>query len=109
MLPIKGKIKPLNDTVLVADMHFGEVITASGIIITSDDGKTEGIRPRWGRVWAIGPTQKDLEVNDWVLIEHGRWSRGILVEENNNDITIRKVDTNSILISSKVHPSQIRI
>lgn len=106
MLPIKGKIRPLNDTVLVADMNFGEVITSSGIVIRSDDGKTEGIRPRWARVWAVGPTQKDVTVNEWVLVEHGRWSRGILVEENDAEITIRKIDTNSILIASNEPPSQ---
>lgn len=109
MLPIKGKIKPLNDAVLVTDMNFGEVVTNAGIIIRSDDGKTEGIRPRWGRVWAIGPAQKDIAVNDWVLMEHGRWSRGILVEEAGVEITIRKIDIDSVLILSKVHPDSISI
>ena len=51
---VKGKIVPIRDGVIISDMNFDEQKTASGIIIKSDDGKSEGVRPRWGKVWAIG-------------------------------------------------------
>ena len=74
---IKGKIIPIRDNVLVSDMDFDVRTTKGGIFLLNDDGKSEGIRPRWGRVWAVGDEQQDLKVGDWVLVEHGRWTRGI--------------------------------
>ena len=76
---VTGKLKPIRDNVLVTDMDFGEQVTASGIYIPSDDGKSEGVKSRWGRVWAIGPEQQDVKVGEWILIEHGRWTSGITV------------------------------
>jgi co-chaperonin GroES (HSP10) len=94
---VKGKIVPLRDNVLVSDMSFDEQRTATGIIIRSDDGKSEGVKPRWGKVWAIGPEQQDIKLGEWILVEHGRWTRGIKVEdENGNEIVIRMVETKSI-------------
>lgn len=105
---VKGKIIPIKDGVLVSDMNFEEQKTASGIIIKSDDGKSEGIRPRWGKVWAIGPDQTDVKVGEWILIEHGRWTRGITVEDQDgNEIVIRRVETKSILLSADDKPSDI--
>lgn len=105
---IKGKIKPLRDKVLVSDMSFDEQKTASGIIIRSDDGKSEGIKPRWGRVWAIGPEQSDVKVGEWILVEHGRWTRGITVEdETGSEIIIRMVETKSILLSANEKPNDV--
>ena len=49
--------------------------------INSDDGKVHGIRPRWGKVFSKGPRNKDdYNEGDWILIEHGRWTRGMQVE-----------------------------
>lgn len=105
---VKGKLKPLRDNVLVTDMSFEEQTTASGIIIQSDDGKSHGVKPRWCRVWAIGPEQDDVKVGDWVYVEHGRWTRGVKVEDDNgNEIVIRRVDTNSILLQSNERPSDV--
>lgn len=104
---VKGKLSPIRDTVLVTDMNFDEQKTASGIIIRSDDGKTHGVKPRWAKVWAVGPEQKDVKVGEWILIEHGRWTRGVVVEEDGNEITIRKVDNSSILLQSDEKPSDV--
>lgn len=108
MNTVKGKIVPLRDNVLVIDMSFDEQRTATGIIIRSDDGKSEGIKPRWGRVWAVGPEQQDVNIGEWILVEHGRWTRGINVEdENGNEITIRMVETKSILLSADEKPNDV--
>ena len=70
----------LHDHVIVRDMSFEGRQLASGIVLLGDDGKTDGIRPRWAKVYAVGPDQLDVKVGQWVLIEHGRWTRGLKVE-----------------------------
>lgn len=105
---IKGKVFPIRDHVLITDMEFSEVRTTSGIYIPSQNGKVTGIKPRWGRVWAVGPEQKDIKVGEWICVDHGRWTRGITVEdENGNEITIRRVDNNDILMSADEPPSDV--
>lgn len=99
------KIHPLGDSVIVSDMHFGERFTNSGIVLLGDDGKASGIRPRWGRVYAIGPDQKDVTVGQWVCVAHGRWSRGIEIETDQGTFTVRKVDPKDILMTSDELPN----
>lgn len=107
---VKGKIKPIRDNVLVTDMEFEAVTTASGIVIPSQNGKSEGVKPRWGRVWAIGPEQQDVNVGDWIYVEHGRWTRGITVEDENGDeIIIRRVENKSIMMQSDERPNDVYI
>ena len=101
--PIQGKVRAIRNHVLVTEMKFDQRITAGGIVILNDNGKTEGIRPRWGRVYDVGPEQKDVEVGQWVMVAHGRWTRGIDVQQE--VITVRRVDINDILIVSDEQPS----
>lgn len=94
-------LKPLRDTVLVSDMNFEFRVTTSGIILPSDDAKNSGIRPRWGKVYAIGPEQKDVQVGQWICVAHGRWTRGIeIIDETGKKTTVRKIDNNDILLIS---------
>ena len=96
-----GSLRPLRDTVLVSDMNFEFRVTATGIILPSDDGKDSGIRPRWAKVYAIGPEQQDITVGQWILIDHGRWTRGIdIVNDLGEKTTVRKVDNKDILLVS---------
>jgi len=90
---VEGEFKPLRDGILVRNMEFGEQRTASGLIVMSDDGKTSGIHPRWGEVIAIGNEQQDVRVGQYVLVAHGRWSRGFEL----NGETVRTVDPNDVL------------
>ena len=96
------QIKALRDNVLVADMEFDTRITRSGIIIPNDNGTSLGIRPRWGRVYAVGKDQKDVEVGQWIMVAHGRWTRGIDIEDGQTEHkrTIRKIDPKDILLVS---------
>ena len=102
---IISNLRPLGDTILVSDMNFNERFTSSGIVLLSDNGKTSGIRPRWGYVFAIGPEQKDVEIGQWICVAHGRWTRGVEIEMEGKTVTIRKVDPNDILIVSDEKPS----
>lgn len=99
-----NKFKPLNDTVIVSDMAFDQRITTSGIILLNDNGKGTGIRPRWGRVYAIGPKQQDVTVGQWVCVAHGRWTRGVEVEDETGPKTIRKIDPKDILLVTDDQP-----
>jgi co-chaperonin GroES (HSP10) len=94
------KIIPLRDSIIVSDMTFEERISNGGIIILNDDMKSSGIRPRWAKVYAVGPEQKDVHVGQYILISHGRWTRGIKIEDDEGVRTIRKVDNNDILMVS---------
>lgn len=99
-------LRPLKDTVLVTDMVFKERKLNSGLILLNDNGTTAGIRPRWGRIYAIGPDQKDYSVGDWICVAHGRWTRGVDIEDaDGNTVTIRKVDPKDILLLSDEQPS----
>lgn len=108
MSVVKGKITPIRDHVLITDMEFGEQKTKGGLVLLSDDGKSEGVKARWGRVWAVGPEQKDVSVGEWILLEHGRWSRGITIEhEDGTQTIIRRADTKAILMVEDEKPDEI--
>lgn len=109
MSVVEGKLIPLKNNVLVTDMSFEEQKTASGIVILSDDGKAHGVKPRWCRVWAVGPEQKDVQIGDWILVEHGRWTRGVTVKEGDKETIIRRVDPENILMVSDEKPSDVYI
>ena len=103
--PIKiTSIKALHDDVLISDMDMGEIVTSSGIVIQSDDGKVHGVKPRWGRVYCIGPKQKDVSVGQWILIEHGRWTRKMKIDDGTSVKEIQKVEVKSILAVSDHRP-----
>lgn len=107
-MKVNGNLIPLRTNVFVSDMEFGHTQTASGLFIPSDNGKTGGIHPRWGKVWAIGPEQTDVRVGDWVLVEHGRWSRTVEYENDDGTVTeIRLVDKNSIIAVSDYRPDDV--
>lgn len=101
---VENDIKPLKKRVLVSDMHFGERKSAGGIILMDDDGSEGGIHPRWGKVYAIGDQQKDVKVGEWVMVSHGRWSRGFKVKKNGVELEVRMIDENDILLVSDDEP-----
>ena len=95
-------LKFLHDHIIVSEMHFDERISKGGIVLLDDDKKSSGIRPRWAKIYGLGPDQKDplLEIGKYILISHGRWTRGITVETPSGKQTLRKVDPNDILLVS---------
>jgi co-chaperonin GroES (HSP10) len=97
-IEVEGNLKAVGNRVLVSDMYFGEQKTAGGIIITDDDGTTRGVYPRWGRVYKKGPRNNDpYSEGDWVLVEHGRWTRGVKIGNGEQELEIRMVEAESIL------------
>lgn len=106
-IEIDGEIKPLRNSIIVTDMTFEGRQLSSGIVLLGDDGKTDGIRPRWARVYAVGPEQHDVGVGQWVLVEHGRWSRGVKIIKDGEEITIRRADPEAIIFVSDAQPEHI--
>ena len=100
---VKG-VMPINDHVLVTEMSFGMRTLSSGIVMLGDDGKTDGIRPRWAQVYAVGPEQRDVAPGQWILVEHGRWTRGMDLEIDGERITLRRVDPGAIMLVTDEHP-----
>lgn len=100
-----SNLRPLHDWVLVSDMNFAERTTSGGVVLLTDNGKGTGIRPRWGRVYAVGPEQQLVRTGQWVCVAHGRWTRGLDLEINEESVTLRRVDVNDILAVSDQLPA----
>jgi hypothetical protein len=43
-------------------------------------------------------------VGQWICVAHGRWTRGLDIEDNGGTRTIRKVDPKDILLISDEQP-----
>lgn len=97
-------LHPLRNSVIVVDMSFDMRTTTGGIVLLNDNGTGAGIRPRWAQVYAVGPDQQDVKPGDWICVAHGRWTRGIEIDDNGVERTIRRVDPNDILLVSDEQP-----
>jgi co-chaperonin GroES (HSP10) len=104
-------LRPLRDNVILTNLERGERLSSSGIVILNDDGKDSGIRARWGQVYAVGPEQKDVNVGDWVLMQHGRWTVGADLKLKGSDaVRFWQADTKGILgISTNGRPPNISV
>jgi co-chaperonin GroES (HSP10) len=103
-------LRPIHNHVLVTDLYFGEQKTKGGIIVRDDNGTARGVYPRWARVWAKGSENKDeYNVGDYILIEHGRWTRKIELEVDGEEITVHRVDVDAILAVSDEKPNELQI
>jgi co-chaperonin GroES (HSP10) len=106
----KIQVRPLSRDLLVCDMDLGEQRTASGIIINSDDGKAHGVKPRWARVYKVGgQCELDVKPGQWVLIEHGRWTRKIKIDDGEGVKEVQKVEVSSVMLVSEEKPNDAYI
>jgi hypothetical protein len=104
--PVKVEtLRALKDHVLVTEMNFAGRKLSSGIQLLSDDGSGAGIRPRWAQVYAVGPEQTNIAEGQWVLVSHGRWTRGVKIEDSTGEHTLRKIDPNDVLLISDTEPA----
>jgi len=95
---VEGSIEPLDEAVLVHNLEETGEQVRKGIIVLSDDQTQRGIKPRWAQVYAIGKNVYEVKVGEWILISHGRWTRGVKFKNNNEDVVIRMVDRNDIFL-----------
>lgn len=97
----KLKYRPFKDWLFVDLYDRGESKTDWGLILPDDDMKEFGIRPRWGRVVAVGPTFPDplVKVGDRVLLEHLGWTKGLKLETvDGEEVKIWNTKEEKILI-----------
>jgi co-chaperonin GroES (HSP10) len=104
------KVRPLSKDLLVINMDMGEQVTTAGIVIASDDGKAHGVKPRWAEVYKVG-TDCELNVKpgQWVLIEHGRWTRKIKINDGESEKEFQKVEVKSIIAVADQRPNDFYI
>lgn len=104
------KVNPLPTDILVIDMEMGEQKTAAGIIIQSDDAKVHGIKPRWAKVYKVGSAvTNDIKEGQWILIEHGRWTRKVKINDGESEKEFQKVEVKSIMAISDHKPNDFYI
>lgn len=102
------QVRPLPKDILIHNMDMGEQKTTSGIIIQSDDGKAHGIKPRWAQVYKVGhQCEVDVNPGQWVLIEHGRWTRKIKIDDGDGVKEVQKVEVKSIIAVADEKPSDV--
>lgn len=98
------EVKALPGRILVDEFLKGERKVGS-IILTNDDGKSSGVRPRWARVYSVGAGINDVKAGDWILITHGRWTRANVIEhEDGTKDVYWGVEYKSIICVSDVFP-----
>jgi beta-lactam-binding protein with PASTA domain len=86
-------------------MDMGEMKTAGGIVIQSDDGKAHGVKPRWAQIYKVGSeVDIDVAVGQWILIEHGRWTRKIKIDDGDGEKEFQKVEVSAIMMVSNERP-----
>ena len=108
--PKKIKVRALSKDILVVDMDMGDMTTSSGIVIQSDKGKAHGVKPRWAKVYKVGSeVDIDVKVGQWVLIEHGRWTRKINIDDGEGVKDFQKVEIKSIMAVTDERPNDFYI
>lgn len=88
-------IKAYKGKVIVTSIEKGERKTSAGIVLGNDDGKSEGIRTRWAKVYSVGEGVIGIEPGNWIALNHGRWTRGI----NHEGETLYMIDYPSGVIA----------
>jgi co-chaperonin GroES (HSP10) len=100
------KLKALHNKILCHYIQKGQQTLASGIILTNDDGREGGIRPRWMQVYAVGPDVKDIKEGQWVMVEHGRWTHGMTMrDDDNKEFTLWGAEEEAVLLVSDNEPT----
>lgn len=104
------KINALKGKLLVTALETGARVI-NGFIIPDDNGKSEGIRPRWGKVYAKGEDITEVEVGQWVLVENGRWTRMVEIKDDNGDkVKLWGVEwPQSVMLVSDEFPEEMSI
>ena len=75
--------------------------TKSGILMADKDNDVSGIRPRWFRVHSVGEGIDWINENQYVYVEHGRWSQGLKIDE---ELKLHLLDNKDCLMVSDENP-----
>jgi len=101
--------RPIKDNVFVTDLDSGPRKTPHGILIPDDNMTERGVRPRWAKVWRVGPDVTEIEAGEWVLVEHARWTNAIDLELSDRIIRVWRVDwPKAVLIAVPDDPREFQ-
>ena len=83
------KLKPLPGRLFCASLETGLRATDGGIVLPDDNKMSSGstgVRPRWFQVVNVNvdTNPDDIKIGNYVLVEHGRWSRRFSGKHYNN-------------------------
>ena len=97
------KVKAMRDKILaeMIDKPDQEKKTAGGIIITEKDATESAVRPRWFKVYSVGDGIDWITEGKYVLVDHGRWSKGM---QEGNDLKLYLLDNKDCLLESENNP-----
>jgi hypothetical protein len=97
------KVKAMRNKILaeMIDNPGDEVTTAGGIILMSKDGTEEAVRPRWFKVYSLGEDIDWLTEGAYVLVDHGRWSNGMKIDD---ELKVYLLDNKDCLMVSDENP-----
>lgn len=76
---IDDHIECLPDTLYVEKIEYGEKTLKNGFIIPAETMDYLGnfVRPRWAKILYKADNIKNVNVGDYILLSHGRWSSSI--------------------------------
>lgn len=98
-------IDPIEDHVLIDFIESTGERVVNGIILPGEESTERGIRPRWARIYKVGPKQKDVQAGQWAFVKHGEWTRGVLV----GDKVYRRINPKEIFLVSDEQPSDVKL
>lgn len=78
-IDINDHIECLPDTLYVEKIEYGERTLKNGFIIPTETMDYQGffVRPRWAKILYKADNVKNVNVGDYILLSHGRWSSSI--------------------------------
>ena len=97
------KVKAMRNKILaeMIDDPGEETTTAGGIILLEKDGTENAVRPRWFQVYSVGDDIDWLTEGAYVLVDHGRWSNGMKID---NELKVYLLDNKDCLMVSENNP-----
>lgn len=103
---MSNNVRAIGEKILaeVIERPSGYIKTQSGLLVADKDGTENAIRPRWFKIYSIGPdNDMGLETGQYVYVEHGRWTREVKVNE---ELKIVMLDNKDILLVSDEYPME---
>lgn len=113
-IEIPEKIECLPNTMYVEKIEYGERKTKGGLVLMKEQMDYEGrfARPRWAKVRYKAENITNIEVGDWILINHGHWSTSMLMEIKGKEEKLWYISPKSykegVMAVSKEMPEQLK-
>ena len=76
----KDGLEAVRDNIICVGAEFGDQKTRAGIILKSNIHESQGITARWMQVYKVGPEVDFISVDEWALVQYGRWTEGFMVD-----------------------------